>query len=155
MTRAGTTRQHTLLPADSTARRVGELFNHIYESVLLLLTTFFDPAGESPAQRALVQATARRLMSGAIRPLAEELTLLPVPGTSGCAGAPFEVYGDVRLPSAPGIRWQLAAERFELERDEARRLAATHPELTRCRFLAESLDHLVDAWAQTAPEVGT
>lgn len=149
VTRLGSAPQQTLLPAGTTARAVGELFNHLYESVLLLLATFFDPAGESASQRAIVQATARRLMSGAIRPLAEELTLLPVTGTDGlCAGAPFEVYGDLRLPSAPDIRWQLVGERFELARNYARRLADEQRELVRCRFVAESLDYLVDSWAQ-------
>jgi len=154
VTRGGSTAAQTLLPSASPARAVAELFNHVYESMLMLLTGYFDPAGESLEQRAFIQATARRVMSGIVRPLAEELTQLPVPGTQLCAGAPFEIYGDVRLPADPRARWQIVAERFEVERDEARRLARWEPALTRCRFVADSLEYLITNWKSAVAHEG-
>ena len=61
----------------SLAHPVAELCNHVYSTLLMLLTQFFDPVGETRQQRDIVQAAARRAMSGIVRPLAEVLTTLP------------------------------------------------------------------------------
>jgi hypothetical protein len=60
-----------VIAADSIAHPVAELFNHVYSTLLMLLTQFYDPVGENPSQREMIQAAARRAISATIRPLAE------------------------------------------------------------------------------------
>ena len=83
----------TLLVEERT-RRVAELFNGAYGSVLLMLEHFFGSTSETPEQRAVLRASTSQMMSVAIRPLAEVLTELPAvgPESPATAGAPFEIY---------------------------------------------------------------
>jgi hypothetical protein len=136
------TRPHaggTLL--DGPAREVAELFNHLYGTVLLLLGQFYAPAGETPAQRAELQATVRRSMSAILRPVAEVLTGMPVDG--GCAGAPFEAYAPIAPASTTAARWAVLDERLDRARREAERLAATG--IGRLPFIAENIGLMQEA----------
>ena len=132
---------YNLIDPASIAHPVAELFNHVYASVLLLLMTFFDPAGESAEQRGVARDTARRVMSGLLRPLAEMLTVLPATsdpnGPTG--GAPFELYGTLKIPPNPGVRFAILSERFTAAAGEARRLLRLgnplEPKCCRCHQL--------------------
>jgi hypothetical protein len=132
-----------LIDPTALAHPVAELFNHVYASVLMLLMQFFDPAGETPEQRTTVRDTARRAMSGVIRPLAEVLTELPATADPNgpTAGPPFELYGILKLPAHPDARLALIAERFSIAGTESRRLfQPAHPVLKRLGFLARNFD---------------
>lgn len=147
------TRPHpggTLL--DGRAREVAELFNHLYGTVLLLLGHFYAPAGESAAQRAELQATARRSMSAILRPVAEILTGFAV--GDGCAGAPFETYAPITPAFSTAARWAVLDERLDRARAEAERLAGTG--IVRLPFIAENIGLMHRAIRQIAAgqEVG-
>jgi hypothetical protein len=135
-----------LIDPATQAHPVAELFNHVYATMLLLLMQFFDPAGETSEQRTTVRDTARRAMSGVVRPLAEVLTELPATSDPNgpTAGAPFELYGILKLPANPDARLAMIAERFSIAATETRRLAQpAHPTLKRLAFLARNLDLIV------------
>jgi rubrerythrin len=136
---------YTLLKKGTETHACAELFNHVYGTMLLLLTQFFDYGGEFPAQRELLQASSRRAMSAIVRPIAEILTELPVEEDAGgpFAGPGFEIYGELRVPSNPEARWILIAERVEVETEEARGLSGGKAEpLKRMAFVARNLELL-------------
>ncbi len=95
-----------------------------------------DTAGT--ARRLTVQAASQRLMSVAIRPIAEELTLAPLadPATPERAGPPFELYSDISLSPYPSARWIILLERFDALVDECRSLGK---EFKRIEEIGESL----------------
>ncbi|HWU89610.1 MAG TPA: ferritin-like protein [Kofleriaceae bacterium] len=128
----------TIIAESSIAHPVAELLSHTYSTMLMMLSTYFDPAGEATEARATLQICSRGLMSGIVRPIAEVLSTLPATADDRGprAGAPFEIYGDLGLPAyAPG-RLAIIAERLEIEANECKRLAELDPGLTRLRFLA-------------------
>jgi hypothetical protein len=134
----------TLL-VDERTRRAAELFNSVYGTVLLMLEQFFGSTSETPEQRAVLRASASRLMSVAIRPLAEVLTELPAvgPETPATAGAPFEIY-DRESPSPfPSARWTILLERLQAVIDDALSLGADIPRVgsvgDTLRFVRRSL----------------
>ena len=127
-----------LIESSTLAHPTAELFNHVYASALLLLMQFFDPAGETPDQRQVLQDTARRVMSGLIRPLAEVLTTLPATTDpqGPTAGPPFELYGVLKLPAHPRARFIILSERFAAAASETHRLWKTGgPSVARLEFL--------------------
>lgn len=131
-----------LIDRTTVAHAMAELFNHTYASVLLLLMQFFDPAGETTDQREAARDTARRAMSGLVRPLAEMLTELPATADPAgpTAGPPFELYGVLKIPANPRARFAIAAERFTAGGAEARKILKNEPQLTRLAFLARNFD---------------
>jgi hypothetical protein len=110
----------TLL-VDERTRRVAELFNGAYGSVLLMLEQFFGSSSETPEQRAVLRASTSQMMSVAIRPLAEVLTELPAasPGSPATAGAPFEIYDRESASPFPSARWTILLERLQGVIDDA------------------------------------
>lgn len=134
----------TLLAEGSPAWETSELFSSVYATVLLMLTQFYDYGGETPAQRAGLQASIRQSMSGVIRPLAEVLTELPVTeGIDERAGPGFEIYSELQVPSQLSSRWTVLLERLQVAATECGRLAALGPEpLRRLGFLATNLELL-------------
>jgi len=130
------TREHrgtqlgTLITNERT-RDVAELFNGAYECVLRMLQQFFSFGGESTAQREALRLAAARLMSTAIRPIAEVLTELPAGDDLDAprAGPGFELYGDLTLSPYPDARWTILMERLDLVVAEAARLGAEIPRL--------------------------
>jgi hypothetical protein len=145
-----------VIAADSIAHPVAELFNHVYSTLLMLLTQFYDPAGENPPQREMIQAAARRAMSAIIRPLAEVLTTLPAASNPDGihAGPPFQIYGDLRLPSYLRARWTLLIERTAAEAAECARLASMDARLGRLAFIGRNLEFL-NANITTASTMGS
>jgi hypothetical protein len=102
-----------------TALRLTELCNASYGVMLLMLQHYFSlaPQAGDPAARAsrrALQAAAQRIMSVAIRPLAEEVTKTPLddPQAPERAGPSFEVYSEVTLSPYPEARWILLLERL-------------------------------------------
>jgi hypothetical protein len=114
-----------------TTRRIAELFNGVYATVLQLLLQYFSYGGESPAQRTTLKAAAGRLMSVAIRPIAEVLTTSPfgAPDDPRRAGPPFELYADVSLSPFPDARWTMLLERLDAIVAEAAELQRAAPRL--------------------------
>jgi hypothetical protein len=118
----------TLLVEERT-RRVAELFNGAYGSVLLMLEHFFGATSETPEQRAVLRASTGQMMSVAIRPLAEVLTELPAigPESPATAGAPFEIYDRESVSPFPSARWTILLERLQAVVDEAVSLGGDIP----------------------------
>ena len=114
-----------------TTRRIAGLFNGVYAVVLQILLQYFSYGGESPSQRAALKAAAGRLMSVAIRPIAEVLTTSPFAAADDPrrAGPPFELYGDVDLSPFPAARWIMLLERLDAIVAEAAELQETAPRL--------------------------
>lgn len=135
---------YTLLAEGSPACETAELFNSVYSTVLLMLMQFYDYGGETPAQRAGLQASIRQSMSGVIRPLAEVLTELSVAeGVDERAGPGFEVYSELQVPSQLTGRWRILRERLQVAAAECGRLGRLGPEpLRRLEFIATNLELL-------------
>lgn len=102
-----------------TALRLTELCNASYGVMLLMLQHFFSltpRAGEpaAGAARRALQAASQRIMSVAVRPLAEEVTKAPLddPQAPERAGPSFEIYSAVLLSPYPEARWVLLLERL-------------------------------------------
>ena len=134
----------TLIAAGTPAAAVADLFNAVYATTLLMLVQFYDFGGESPAQRAGLQASARQAMSAVVRPVAEILTALPIAaGSAENAGPGFELHTDVQVPSHQASRWIVLVERLGDAAATAARLAEGGPEpLTRLSFIARNLELL-------------
>jgi Ferritin-like len=120
----------TLL-TDPMALRTAELFNAVYAVMLALLEHVFTLGPETPAQRTILRSTASRLMSTAIRPIAEVLTELPAfaDGTPGRAGPPFELYDEVSISPFPEARWTVLLEDLAAIAAEAHDLGTVVPRL--------------------------
>ena len=81
----------------------GDLFNVSYEILLLMMGRFFAHTEETDAQLATLANSALTLMLGAIKPLGDLLTTLPVDSdhADANAGPSFELFYRERLPVAP------------------------------------------------------
>ncbi len=136
--------EFTVLAAGSPACETSELFNSVYVTVLLMLLQFYDFGGETPTQRAGLQASIRQSMSGVIRPLAEVLTELPVgEGDEQRAGPGFEIYSELQVPSQLSSRWTVLRERLQMAAAECGRLGGLGPEpMRRLGFIAANLELL-------------
>jgi hypothetical protein len=113
-----------------------ELFNTAYGVMLLMLQHYFSISSKSavPAklrQREELKAASRRLMSAAVRPLAEVVTELPLDDAADPrrAGPSFEIYGAVELSPFDEARWQILLERFDVVTRGCRDLAGDIPRL--------------------------
>jgi hypothetical protein len=99
---------------DRVASGCGDLFNVSYETLLLVLGRFFAHTEETDAQLGTLARSALTLMLGAIKPLGDLLTTLPVgpdyPGLN--AGPSFELFyqSDYLLPHRDAA-WALLEER--------------------------------------------
>ncbi len=139
-----------LIEASTTAHQLAQLFNHVYASMLMLLMQFFDPADETPEQREVVRDTARRTMSGLLRPMAEMLTELPATSDPNgpTAGPPFELYGVLKIPAYPRARFAVIAERFAAASGETKNLMKLNePKLARLAFLARNFELAIETLA--------
>ena len=143
----------TLLP-DGPVRELGELFNHVYTTVLMLIAQFYSPVNETEDQRVAVAASTRRAMSAIVRPLAETLTETPLSdGSDARAGAPYETYTLVELGTTAAARFAVLDERVVREAEECARLAA-ELDHARLRFLARNLSLLHGGLAAAAKGEG-
>ena len=95
---------------------VSELFDLAYGTTLLMLMRFFAHADETPAQVAALQATAFfPLMTTAIRPLGEILTLLPATDKKGSptAGPAFDFTRSLALLPHSDAAWRVMLMQLE------------------------------------------
>jgi hypothetical protein len=97
---------------------LAETFNVGYGVMLLMLQHYFSLApndSSSQMARQALQQSSQRIMSVAIRPLAEELTKAPLddPKAPERAGPSFEIYSDVSLSPYPEARWPILLERLD------------------------------------------
>jgi hypothetical protein len=122
-------------------REVAELFNVVYETMMLMLMQFYAFSGETIEQRRGLQASIRQTMSAVIRPLGEVLTQLPAgpefPGQT--AGPGFEFYADLRIPSSPRSAWIVFHERLAQHAAAGAALSRRRGAPKRLRFIAENL----------------
>jgi hypothetical protein len=102
------------------ALRLTELFNANYGVMLLMLQHYFSLAPRADdvaaeARRRALQLSSQRIMSVAVRPLAEEVTKAPLddPQAPERAGPSFEIYSDVSLSPYPEARWTILLERLD------------------------------------------
>jgi CDGSH-type Zn-finger protein/truncated hemoglobin YjbI len=108
------------LATDPVARQVMDLFNVGYEVLLLMLQRFFAHTEETDAQLKVLADASVNLMFGAIEPLGNLVTTLPVgpqyPGRT--AGPSFELFyeSDYVLPHREAA-WILLTERINQAAD--------------------------------------
>lgn len=130
------------LITEPTALAVAELFNATYALALRLLAQFFANSGESNTQRDAIRSASARLMSTAVRPIAEVLTSLPAtPYGVENAGPPFELYLPVIIPPELKNRWPMLFEAFDGVIAGAAQLGAgnVHSAFGRLAHIAETL----------------
>jgi hypothetical protein len=111
---------------DPTTAKVADLFNVVYEVLLLVLYRLLARIDETDAQAGILADVAVGLMYDAIEPVGKLLATLPVgsgnPGAT--AGAPFELFyqPDYLLPHHRAA-WALFSERLQDAASFAERLA--------------------------------
>src|SRR5262249_61261275 len=109
----------------------GDLFNVSYEILLQILARFFAHTEETDAQLSTLSNAALALMFGAIKPLGDLLTTLPVgpdrPGLN--AGPSFELFyeSDYLMPHRAAA-WALLEERVRVAADFCGRVQASAPD---------------------------
>ena len=88
--------------ADASSRELAEIFNSVYELMLMMLARFFAHGGETEEQLRLLSRGTLRMMASGLRPLGEALSRMP----SGPKSAPRIVAAGrrrlCRARSSPG-----------------------------------------------------
>lgn len=120
-------------------REVAALFDLAYGTTLLMLLRYFAHADETPAQLAALQATAFfPLMTTAIRPLGEILTLLPAHAgaSTATAGPAFDFTRTLTLHPHRRAAWRVMHFQLEQLAADALRLStqAAYPQEVRTRL---------------------
>ncbi|MEQ1808649.1 MAG: ferritin-like domain-containing protein [Terricaulis sp.] len=115
------------------AMELAKLFNITYAFTLSVLQYYFTLAPVDDVERARrerLRECSQRLMSIALRPLAEILTKTPVaPNAASFAGPPFELYSTIAASPYPGVEWTILLEEFERVVSGCEFLAATFKRL--------------------------
>jgi len=106
------------LIVNTRSRELVELFNASYAIMLLMLQHYFSIAPRTNGEKTLrsgLQQASQRIMSVALRPLAEEATRAPLgdPADPKRAGPSFEIYSDVSLSPYPEARLPILLERLD------------------------------------------
>ena len=118
------------LADDPVTAKVMDLFNVAYEILLQILERFFAHTDETDAQLKTLADATMGLMFGAIKPLGDLITTLPVgpsyPGAN--AGPSFELFyeSDYLLPHRHAA-WALLTERLGVAADFCREIIAGEP----------------------------
>ena len=120
-------------------RAVADLFELAYGTLMLMLMRYFAHADETQAQLAALQQTAFfPLMTTAIRPLGEVLTLLPAHADkpTPTAGASFKFTRNLTLHPHRRAAWQVMLLQLEQLAADALRLCelSAYPEPVRGRL---------------------
>ncbi|PRY11892.1 ferritin-like protein [Pontibacter ummariensis] len=126
------------------SRKVAELFNTTYSTMLMMLIQYYSYGDENQHQREMLRDSSRRLMSALIRPLAEILTEMPVSESveDGMSGPGFEIYGPLGLLGKTSSRWKILLERIQHhieDVDDILQFRNEHPVLNRMGKLRENL----------------
>jgi hypothetical protein len=145
--------------ADPVTSGCGDLFNVSYEILLQLMGRFFAHTEETDAQLRTLAGAALALMLGAIKPLGDLLTKLPVgPGHVGLnAGPSFELFyeSDYLLPHRDAA-WALLEERARDAVDFCRLVGERAPDQVADQLapVAEALIGVADSLAAHFREWG-
>lgn len=139
-------------------REVGELFNDVYSTMLLMLIQYYGYGGESNSQRKALRDSSRRMMSAIVRPVAEVLTELPISSdpTDGNAGPGFEIYSGLRLAPDRNNRWTVLRERLVQNAAQAKQLTKYQresPALQRLERVGLALDWTTENLAKDFEQV--
>jgi hypothetical protein len=121
---------------DPRTRRVSQLFDDAYGTLLLLLVRFFAHSDESTADlTGLQRAAFFPMMTTVIRPLAEVLTLLPT-GSGGTAGPAFRLERSLTLNPHREAAWQIIQGELDALSSTAEDLSGDHgyPDEVRTRL---------------------
>jgi hypothetical protein len=111
---------------DPRTRRVSELFDDAYGTLLLMLMRFFAHSDESSADlTGLQRAAFFPMMTTVIRPLAEVLTLLPT-GSGGTAGPAFRLDRSLTLNPHRDAAWLIIQGELDGLAATAEDLASDH-----------------------------
>jgi Ferritin-like len=120
-----------------TSLRLAELFNASYGVMLLMLQHYFSLAPEAGStdaarERRALQLASQRLMSVAVRPLAEQLTTQPLadPAAPERAGPSFEIYSEIAVSPYPTARRTILLERLAVLATECRDLGRAMPRVS-------------------------
>jgi hypothetical protein len=99
---------------DRRTRRVSQLFDDAYATLLLLLMRFFAHSDERTAElTGLQRAAFFPMMTTVIRPLAEVLTLLPTGDGEGTAGPAFRFTRNITLIPHREAAWQVIQDELD------------------------------------------
>ena len=98
-------------------KKLAELFNDVYNTMLSTMIQYYSVAGETEGQREALKTISHGIMSTMLRPIAEILTEMPVTEEDNTkkAGPCFEIYKPIRLSSDVESRWIFLKERVEQE----------------------------------------
>jgi len=148
-----TIRKSVTIITDPVTLAVAELLNVSYETTLLMLQQFYSFGAETSDQREVLRQSTREMMSGVVRPLGELLTRLPVaPGSTDCAGACFELYGDVAVTSHTDVAWKVIEERLRSAGTEGINLEASRS-FPRLQLASENLITIANNLSRAAVAV--
>lgn len=121
---------------DPRTKRVSELFDQAYNTLLLMLVRFFAHSDESPDDlTGLQRAAFFPMMTTVMRPLGEVLTLLPT-GTGHNAGPGFEIGRTLTLNPHRESAFQIIQDELDDLASKAQALSedAGYPEEARARL---------------------
>jgi len=138
-----------------TTRPVAQLFDLIYGTLMLILIRFFAQTDETETEAAALQRAAFfPMMTTAIRPLGEVLTMLPAldDGSDVRAGAPFQFTRRLGFLPHPRAAWTRIHQELVLAADQARSLwaSAAYPTMVheRLEILSQNLERIALNFAQ-------
>lgn len=135
------------------AVRLGDLFNDVYTTALLMLTRHFSFAPLNVERRKLERNAIRQLMSGALRPLGDMLTALPARiGKDPYAGPTFEIQSPPVLHPDANVARRAIVSRVKDTAVRAGALRAETPDVPRLKTLHECLHTMADTLARSGEE---
>jgi hypothetical protein len=124
-------------------RAVMDVFNAAYETMLFLLIRYYTHTDETATElKALKYAAFFPMMTMAIRPLSEVLTVMPAwnDGGDATAGPSFEISRNLHFLPHKRSAWVLLHERLQQLADRCRQLSQDPDVPARLGYIAESLN---------------
>ncbi|MCW5514731.1 ferritin-like protein [Muriicola sp. Z0-33] len=123
-----------------------ELFNSLYNSMLISLIQYYSHLGESQTEKTLLKNISWQSMSAIIRPLGEILTQLPAfTDKKGSAGPGFEIYGEYSMSPTKTNRFQILNERWKDHSKSADGLINIHPRMpdvsNKIKWMSQNIDN--------------
>jgi hypothetical protein len=132
------------------ARALLDLFNGCYETLLLLMIRLFAHTDETTEEIDALLYTMYPLMTMAIRPLGEMLTLMPAleGNNTRMAGPTFEYYRSIQLLPHKTAAWIYLSERLAQLAGDAQTLVQSGKYPQRLGFIQENLAYTATRFAQ-------
>jgi hypothetical protein len=120
--------------------QVLNLFNGVYELLLLLLVRLYACTDEDADHVLALAYTMFPLMTQILRPVAELLTKLPVAtGSALCAGPGFQISRIIHVLPHQDSAFQLLTERFATLGVDAQRLGTSNPPVARLKTIGNNM----------------